>query len=188
MRHLLVTAALLASLSWSFAATADEDDEDDADLDAMTEYLMSEKGLPQADFGQSDANGWFLKQKDGVCTMSSFNDSLQLQVDPVNPLNTMLKFQMFDGEMPEAHGAQVPALLGVRDKPDGDYAVYNVTLTVSKSTLPSYLLAVPLAELVAQHPNGFQLMLKDPSAQTTLMQSDTLGSGKHLAALVACAK
>jgi hypothetical protein len=76
---------------------------------------------------------------------------------------------------------------GVRDKPEGDYAVYNVTLTVSKSTLPSYLLAVPLAELVAQHPNGFQLMLKDPSAQTTLMTSDTLGSGKHLAALVACA-
>jgi hypothetical protein len=188
MRHLLVTAALLASLSWSFAATADEDDEDDADLDAMTEYLMSEKGLPQADFGQSDANGWLLKQKDGVCTMSSFNDSLQLQVDKVNPLNTMLKFQMFDGEMPEAHGALVPALLGVRDKPEGDYAVYNVTLTVSKSTLPSYLLAAPLAELVAQHPNGFQLMLKDPSAQTTLMTSDTLGSGKHLAALVACAK
>lgn len=187
MRPLLVTAALLALLSLSFAATAD-DDEDDADLEAMTEFLMSEEGLPQADFGQSDANGWFLKQKDGVCTLSSFNDPLELQVDPANPLNTMLKFQMFDGEMPEAHGTQVPALLGVRDKPEGDYTVLDVTLTVSKSTPPSYLLTAPLAGLVAKHPNGFQLMLKDASAKKTLMKSDTLGSGQHLAALVACAK
>jgi hypothetical protein len=187
MRHLLVIAALLASLALPVAAAAQDDDED-ADLDAMTDFLMSEEGLPQADFGTRDAHGWFLKKEDGICTMSSFNDSLALQVDPANPLNTLLKFQLFDGDIAQAHGTQVPALLGVRDQAEGDYAVYDVVLTVSKSTLPAYLLPTPLPELVAQHPNGFQLMLKDTTAQTTLAQSDTIGSGAHLAALVACGK
>lgn len=187
MRHLLVAAVLLASLSLPFAAIAG-DEEDDTEVDALIDYL-SEEGPPQADFGQQDSNGWFLKKKDGVCTMSSFNDSLALQVDPANPANTLLKFQMFDGEMPEADGAQVPVLLGLRDKAEGDYAVHGVYVTVSKSSmLPTYLLPTPMEKLIADYPNGFQLMLKDQTAQTTIMQSSTLGSGKHLAALVACGK
>lgn len=185
MRHPLVITALLASLSLSFPAVADDEEDDE---DAMLEYLMSEDGLPQADFGQRDSNGWFLKQENGVCTMSSFNDSLALQVDPANPDNTLLKFQLFDGEMPEADGTQVPVTLGLRDKPEGDYTVHSVMVTVSKSSLPTYLLPTPLAQLVADYPNGFQLMLKDKTAENLITRSDTLGSGTHLAALVACGK
>lgn len=184
MRHLLITTALLASLALPFAAHA-QDEESDAD--AFLRGLVESDGIPQANFGEQDEHGWFLRKENGVCTMTSFNDRSALQVDPANPLNTMLKFQLFDGAMPEAHGTQLPALLGVRDTDGADYQVYNVTVAVSKSsTIPAYLLPTPMAELVAQHPNGFQLLLKDPTAQNTLGASDTLGSGAHLAALVAC--
>jgi hypothetical protein len=64
--------------------------------------------------------------------------------------------------------------------------VHGVYVPVSKSSmLPTHLLPTPIEKLIADYPNGFPLMLKD---QTTIMQSSTLGSGKHLAALVACAK
>ena len=43
MRHLLVTAALLATLVLPFNAMADDDE--DADMDAMAEYLMQGEGL-----------------------------------------------------------------------------------------------------------------------------------------------
>jgi hypothetical protein len=188
MRHALTIATLLACLALPFTVLAqDADEEDDSNAEAFLQALAEGDGIPQANFGEQDEHGWFLRREDGVCSMTSFNDRTALQVDPANPLNTMLKFQLFDGEMPEAHGTQLPALLGVRDSDGADYQVYNVTVTVSKSTIPAYLLPTPMAELVAQHPNGFELLLKDPSAQNTLGASDTIGSGAHLAALVACA-
>ena len=185
-RYAALIAAVLLALSSQMAYAQSEDDDDEAS--GLMQMLMSDEGLPQADLGQQDEHGWFLKREGSVCTMRSFNDSVALQVDPANPRNTVLKFQLFDSEMPEAEGTQVPLVVGVRGQPEGKYAVYNVTATVSKSPLPAYVVPAPLAELVANYPNGFELLLGDETGENKIMASDTIGSGRQLAALVACGK
>ena len=185
MRHLLLATALLASLIVPLHARA-QDEEQDTDMAAMVDYLS--EGIPQADFGKPDEHGWFLKQENGVCTMSSFNDALALQFDPANALTTMLIFQVFDGDIAEAEGTRIPVLLGVRDTDGSEYAVFDASVAVSHSPLPAYLMPAPLADMVRRYPNGFQLLLKDKATQATLGASDTIGSGPHLAGLVACGK
>jgi len=187
MRHPLLTVALLAALALPLATFAQDVDDEDAELDAMAEMMMSGEGIAQAELGEQD-NGWFFERKDGVCSMYSFNDPLVIQADPSNPLGTQLQFRMIDSEVPEAHGAQVPMIIAMRGKADEEFQGFDATLMASRDSKSyGYLMTVPLGELVTRYPNGFQLVLMDKD-QKRIMQSDTLGSTKHLAALQACSK
>lgn len=151
---------------------------------AMLEMLQSEDGIPQADMQQD--NGWIFSREKGVCRMFSFNDKLMLQADPSNPANSSLRFQMIDGDIPEPDGAQVKVMLVLRDKADAQFGGYEATALVSKAPMPTYVIALSMKELAAKYPNGFQMMLMDATGSNKIMQSDTLGSGKHLAALAKC--
>jgi hypothetical protein len=180
MRLPLVTAAAILLLASPFAAVADDDEEDDAMFDAM----MAEQGPPEVDLGES-GNGWRFIREGGVCRMYSFNDPLVLQVDPANPLNTLMRFQLVDRDISEPDGARVQLLVALRGKPSGEFAVHPSTLTVSRATPASYLLPVSIQQMVATYPDGFQLVLATPDRKT-IIESDTLGSGRHLAALAQC--
>jgi hypothetical protein len=186
MRHPLLSAALFAALALPLAAFAQEADDEDAELDPLVQMMMSGEGLPQADIEQD--NGWFFERKDGLCRMYSFNDPLVIQADPSNPLGTQFQFGMIDREVPEAHGAQVPMVIAMRGKADEEFQGFDATLIASRDPKNyGYLMAVPLGELVTRYPNGFQLVLLDKDQQR-IMQADTLGSARHLAALQACGK
>jgi hypothetical protein len=149
----------------------------------MLQMMKNAEGLPQADMGEED-NGWFFERKDGVCRMYSFNDPLVIQADPSNPLGTQFEFLMIDSVVPEAQGTQVPMVIAIRGKDGEEFGTFNAVVMASRS---SYVMPVPLGELVTHYPNGFQLVLLDKD-QKRIMQSDTLGSAKHLAALQACSK
>lgn len=187
MRHPLITLALLAALALPFAAAAQEADEDeDPQTAALREMLMSEEGIPQADIGD-EVNGWFFSREKGLCRMFSFNDPLVVQVDPNNPLNTGLRFQMIDGSIPEKDGTQLQMAVAVRGSTDVELRAFAATATVSQGMPATYVIPVPIKDLVGKFPNGFQMVLGDATGEKRIMQTDTLGTGKHLAALVKCA-
>ncbi|WP_457096686.1 hypothetical protein [Lysobacter sp. P5_B9] len=183
MRHPILTAMLLAALALPLAAFAQEADAEDAKVDSMVEMMKNAEGLPQANLGEKD-NGWFFVRKDGVCRMFSFNDPLTIQADPSDPLGTQFQFLMIDSVIPEAQGAQIPMVIAIRGKDGDEFNFFNAVVIASRN---SYVMPVPLGELVTHYPNGFQLVLLDKD-QKRIMQSDTLGSAKHLAALAACSK
>jgi hypothetical protein len=187
MRHALLTTILLAALLAPLACFAAADDDDDEEMDAMVQMMQNAEGIPQANLGEED-NGWYFERKDGVCSMYSFNDPLVIQADPSNPLGTQLQFRMIDSLVPEENGAQVPMILAMRDSADDEFQGGEATLVASReSKTYGYLMVVPLDQLVARYPDGFQAVLLDKD-QKRIMQSDTLGSRKHLASLQACSK
>ena len=186
MRHPLLTTTLLAALLVPLACFAQDEDEDE-DLDPMVQMMMSGEGIPQANLGEED-NGWYFEKKNGVCSMYSFNDPLVIQADPSNPLGTQLQFRMIDALVPEENGAQVSMILAMRGNADDQFQGGETTLVASRdSKTYGYLMVVPLDQLVTRYPNGFQAVLLDKD-QKRIMQSDTLGSSKHLASLKACSK
>lgn len=183
MRHSFLASTLLAALLVPVAGFA----QDDEKMDAMLQMMQSAEGLPQAELGEED-NGWYFERKDGVCRMYSFNDPLVIQADPSNPLGTQLQFRMIDALVPEENGAQVPMILAMRGNADDQFQGGEATLVASRdSGTYGYLMAVPLDLLVTRYPNGFQALLLDKD-EKRIMQSDTLGSRKHLASLQACGK
>jgi len=183
MRHPILAATLLAAFALPLAAFAQEADAEAAKIDSMVQMLMDPEGLPQADLSKDDS-GWFFERKDGVCRMFSFNDPLVIQADPSNPLGTQLQFLMIDSAVPEPQGTQVPMIIAIRGKDGEEFGTFKAEVLASSN---SYVMPVPLGELVKRYPNGFQLVLLDKD-EKRIMQSDTLGSAKHLAALAACGK
>lgn len=178
MRSPLIIVALLASLALPFAAAAQ-------DADALRDMLSSDDS-PRADMGEMD-NGWLLSRNAGVCSMYSFNDPLVLQVDPAHPENTGMRFQVIDGKIPEKDGTPLPVMLVLRESEAAQFGGYPATAVVSQATVGAYVLQISMKELVEKFPNGFQAMLMDETGAKKLVQSDTLGSRKHLAALAKCA-
>jgi hypothetical protein len=75
-------------------------------------------------------------------------------------------------------------IIAMRGKDGEEFGTFNAVVMASSN---SYVMPVPLGGLVKHYPDGFQLILMDKD-QKRIMQSDTLGSAKHLAALAACGK
>ena len=79
-------------------------------------------------------------------------------------------------------------ILAMRGNADDEFQGGDAMLVASRdSKTYGYLMVVPLDILVTRYPNGFQAVLLDKD-QKRIMQSDTLGSRKHLASLQACSK
>lgn len=186
MRHPFLTASLIAALLLPLACFA-QDDEDDEDMDAMAAMMLSGEGLPEMDMGTQD-NGWFFKRENGLCRMYSFNDPLVIQADPSDPLGTRFQFGMIDREIPQAHGTQVQMILALRGNGEAKFEGHDAVVVASHDMKNyGYLMAVPLGGLVAQYPNGFELVLMDKN-EKPILKSDTRGTTKHLAELAACGK
>ncbi|WP_133499107.1 hypothetical protein [Cognatilysobacter terrigena] len=183
MRDPLIMTALAVALVLPAVSFAQEDDDERG---AMIEMMTSSDGLPQANMGEED-NGWLLSQDKGVCRMYSFNDPLALQVDPAHPETTGMHFQVIDGTIPGAAGTQIPVVLAMRDKEDAQFGGYQGVAVVAKGMVPAYVVPMPIKDLVEKFPNGFQVMLMDAKGEKKIMQSDTVGSRKHMATLGKCA-
>lgn len=181
LRRVLLSASLFAALAMPFAVAAQDADDDEYDA-ALMDLIMSDKPLPEADLGEQD-NGWFLERKDGACRMYSFNDRLAIES---GSRGALFHFQFFDGNPGESPGTQVPMIVLLRDKPEAGFKAFDAVVEVApEGGIPGYLMPVPLAELNRLYPDGFQLVLLDKE-QKRVMQSDTLGSRKHLATLAGC--
>lgn len=172
-RRVLLAAGLFAALVVPFAVAAQDDEDDD---------------LPAEAKAGSAINGWLFRRGNGVCRVYSFDDPLVIQANPADPSGTRLQFQVIDGGIPEAHGSKVAVTVLLREAPDEPFEEIKGVAEASRNgATPAYLLPVPLEELIARYPDGFQLVLLDKDGYQ-IVESDTQGSHAHFASLKACTR
>lgn len=185
-RRVLLAAGLFAALVVPFAVAAQDDEDDDLPPETV-EAMLRSPGPAEAKAG-SAINGWLFRRGNGVCRVYSFDDPLVIQANPADPSGTRLQFQVIDGGIPEAHGSKVAVTVLLREAPDEPFEEIKGVAEASRNgATPAYLLPVPLEELIARYPDGFQLVLLDKDGYQ-IVESDTQGSHAHFASLKACTR